>query len=58
MTNRVKYVGETHNHYVFERMCPRCSCSMCPRESSELRQCLITDVRDYKQWLLQEVDND
>lgn len=22
MTNGEKYAGETHNHYVYERMCP------------------------------------
>ena len=58
MTNVEKYAGETHNHYVFERMCPRCNCFVCGREPSDLRECLIKDTRDYKQWLLQEVDND
>lgn len=58
MTNGEKYPNSTHNHYVFERMCPRCSCSMCPREPSDLRQCPIKYARDYQEWLLQDDDND
>lgn len=56
MTNGERYAGNTHNHYVFARMCPKCNYFVCGREPSILRKYLIKDVRDYKQWLLQEVD--
>ena len=61
MTNAEKYPSSAHNHYVFERMCPRCNCFVCGREPSDLRECLIKDVRDYREWLKQEykeADND
>lgn len=58
MTNGEKYAGETHNHYVFERMCPKCDCFVCGREPSDFRKCLIKDVRDYRDWLLQEADEE
>lgn len=50
VTNGEKYAGSTHNHYVFERVCPRCNCFVCGREPSDLRECLIKDVRDYQKW--------
>lgn len=31
MTNAEKYAGNTHNHYVHERMCPKCCCIICGR---------------------------
>lgn len=58
MTNGEKYAGSAHNHYVFERMCPKCNCFVCGREPSDLSECLIKDVRDYREWLLQEDAND
>jgi len=58
MTNGEKYAGATHNHYVYERMCPKCNCFVCGREPSVLSKCLIKDVRDYREWLLRETDND
>jgi hypothetical protein len=59
MTNGEKYASSAHNHYVFERMCPKCSSFVCGREPSDFRECLIRDVADYKEWLLQEdKDND
>ena len=39
MINSEKYEGESHNHYVFERMCPKCSSIVCGREPSDLREC-------------------
>lgn len=58
MTNGEKYAGESHNHYVFERMCPKCN-FLCGREPSDFRECYIKkDKRDYEQWLSQEVDSD
>lgn len=56
MTNGEKYAGETHNHYVFERMCPKCNDFWCGREPSDFRECLIKDAHDYRDWLLQEAD--
>ena len=32
MTNGEKYAGESYNHYVSERMCPKCSSTVCGRE--------------------------
>lgn len=61
MTNAEKYggyAGSTHNHYVFERMCPKCNCFVCGREPSDFSECLIKDVRDYREWLKQEAGND
>lgn len=58
MTNAEKYQGETHNHYVHERMCPKCNHFICGREPSDFRECLIRDVYDYRAWLLQEVKDD
>jgi hypothetical protein len=55
MTNGEKYANSSHNHYVFERMCPKCTCFVCGREPSDFNECLIKDERDYTQWLLQEV---
>lgn len=57
MTNSDKYAGATHSHYVFERMCPKCHCFVCGREPSDFRECLIKDVHDYRDWLLQEADD-
>ena len=51
MTNGEKYAGESHNHYVFERMCPTCNNTACGREPSDFRECRIKDKRDYEQWL-------
>jgi hypothetical protein len=48
MTNAEKYPSSAHNHYVFERMCPKCNCFVCGREPSDLSECLIKDVRDYR----------
>lgn len=56
MTNGEKYARETHNHYVFERICPKCNDFWCGREPSDFRECLIKDVHDYRDWLLQEAD--
>ena len=56
MTNGEKYAGVTHNHYVFERMCPKCNCFVCGREPSDFSECQIKNERDYEQWLLQEVE--
>ena len=56
MTNGEKYAGETHNHYVYERMCPKCNYFWCRCEPSDFRKCVIKDVYDYKEWLLQEAD--
>lgn len=53
MTNGEKYAGEPHNHYVYERMCPKCNYFWCGREPSAFRKCLIKDVYDYREWLLQ-----
>lgn len=50
-TNAEKYTGVSHNHYVFERMCPKCNCTVCGREPSDFRECSIKDKRDYEQWL-------
>lgn len=55
MTNHEKYAGESHNHYVFERMCPKCNCTVCGRESSDFRECRIKDKHDYEQWLKEYV---
>ena len=57
MTNAEKYAGNTHNHYVHERMCPKCCCIICGRDPSDFKECLIKDVCDYKKWLLQEADD-
>ena len=51
MTNSEKYAGESHNHYVFERMCPKCNSTVCGREPSDFRECKIKDKHDYEQWL-------
>ena len=57
MTNGEKYAGETHNHYVHERMCPKCDCFVCGREPSDFRECFLGgDIYDYREWLLQEAD--
>ncbi len=58
MNNGEKYAGETHNRYIYERICPKCNCFVCGRKPYDLRECLIKDVRDYRDWLLQEADND
>ena len=58
MTNGEKYAGESHNHYVFERMCPKCDCTVCGREPSDFRECRIKDKRDYERWLSQEADSE
>jgi len=58
MTNAEKYASNAHNHYVFERICPRCKCFICGREPSDFSECLIKDERDYQEWLKQEADND
>ena len=51
MTNGEKYAGESHNHYVFEHMCPKCNSTVCGREPSDFRKCKIKDKHDYEQWL-------
>ena len=51
MTNGEKYARESHNHYVFEHMCPKCSCTVCGREPSDFRECSIKNEHDYEQWL-------
>lgn len=51
MTNGEKYAGESHNHYVYERMCPKCNSTVCGREPSDFRKCKIKDKHDYEQWL-------
>lgn len=51
MTNRERYSGQLHNHYVYERMCPKCDCFVCGREPSDFRECRIKDKHDYEQWL-------
>ena len=51
MTNRERYSGQLHNHYVYERMCPKCNSTVCGREPSDFRECSIKDKRDYEQWL-------
>ena len=51
MTNGEKYAGESHNHYVFERMCPNCNSTVCGREPSDFRECKIKDKHDYEKWL-------
>jgi hypothetical protein len=51
MTNGEKYAGESHNHYVFERRCPKCNNTVCGREQSDFRECKIKDKHDYEQWL-------
>ena len=58
MTNGEKYAGETHNHYVYERMCPTCNDFWCRCEPSDFRECLIKDAHDYRDWLLQEADEE
>ena len=58
MTNGEKYAGETHNHYVYECMCPKCNDFWRGREPSDFKKCLIKDVHDYRDWLLQEVDEE
>ena len=55
MTKGEKYVGESHNHYVFERMCPKCNNTVCGREPSDFRECRIKDMHDYEQWLKEYV---
>jgi len=54
MTNAEAYPHNSHNHYIYERVCPKCRHWFCPQESSDLRECLINDVKDYKEWLLEE----
>ena len=56
MTNGEKYAGEPHNHYVYGRMCPTGNDFWCRRYPSDFRECLIKDVHDYRDWLLQEAD--
>lgn len=60
MTNAEAYPHDAHNHYIYERVCPKCRhwfCSwLCPREPSDLSECLVTDVKDYKKWLLEECE--
>ena len=51
MTNGEKYAGESHNHYVFERMCHKRNNTVCGREPSDFRKCQIKDKHDYEQWL-------
>lgn len=58
MTNHEKYAGESHNHYVFERMCPKCNCTVCGREPSDFRECRIKDKHDYEQWLKEDIQYD
>lgn len=58
MINGEKYAGEPHNHYVYERMCPKCNNFWCGREPSDFRKCLIKDAHDYGEWLLQEADEE
>lgn len=59
MPNDEKYAGDTHNHYMFERMCPKCTCFVCGREPLDCRVCLIKDAKKYKEWFTKEVqDND
>ena len=55
MTNGEKYAGESHNHYVFEHMCPKCNSTVCGREPSDFRKCKIKDKRDYEKWLKEYV---
>ena len=55
MTNGEKYAGESHNHYVSERMCPKCSSTVYGREPSDFRKCKIKDKRDYEKWLKEYV---
>ena len=55
MTNGEKYAGESHNHYVSERMCPKCSSTVCGREPSDFRECKIKDKHDYEKWLKEYV---
>lgn len=47
MNNGEKYAGATHNHYVYECMCP-----------TDFKKCLIKDAHDYQDWLLQEADEE
>ena len=58
MTNGEKYGGESHNHYVFEHMCPKCNCTVCGREPSDFRECRIKDKHDYEQWLKEDIQYD
>ena len=58
MTNGEKYAGESHNHYVFERMCPNCNSTVCGREPSDFRECKIKDKHDYEQWLKEYNEDD
>ena len=55
MTNGEKYAGESHNHYVSERMCPKCSSTVCGCEPSDLRECKIKDKHDYEKGLKEYV---
>ena len=48
MTNRERHLGQLHNHYVYERMCPKCNSTVCGREPSDFRECKIKDKRDYE----------
>lgn len=58
MTNGEKYAGESHNHYVFERMCPKCNNTVCGREPSDFSKCKIKDKHDYEQWLKEYNEED
>ena len=58
MTNGEKYAGESHNHYVFERMCPKCNSTVCGREPSDFSKCRIKDKHDYEQWLKEYSEDD
>lgn len=58
VTNGEKYAGESHNHYVFERMCPKCNCIVCGREPSDFRECSIENEHDYEQWLREYNEDD
>lgn len=48
MTNGEKYAGESHNHYVHERMCPKCNSTVCGCEPSDFRECKIKNKHDYE----------